>query len=78
MIGLKNNTNIEEPQLLEAITKPLANLIIQLDSEVLSELATNQSTNKTLIKHLCKEIENGKEIPVRCKYDTFNFKMKSE
>ena len=43
-----------EIEILNAITKPISKLIIQLDKEVLNDIAKNVSTeNQTLIKHYC-------------------------
>ena len=68
MIGNSNSTNINEVELLNVITDPLSKLIIQLDKSVFSDLATNKTNNKTLIKHMCKKEIDGETIQERCKY----------
>lgn len=46
----------KEPEMLNVITKPLTNAIIQLDKKVLEEIAQNNSnSNDTLIKHFCSK-----------------------
>ena len=50
------DTSIKEPELLNAITKPLTNKIIQLDRSVLDLIAKNETKGgETLIKHVCKK-----------------------
>ena len=49
-------SNFTEPELLNAITKPLTNKIIQLDKAVLDRIAQNKTIpGDTLIKHVCKK-----------------------
>lgn len=49
------STNAKEPELLNAITKPLTDSIIQIDKSVLDKIAVNQTAdNSTLIKQFCK------------------------
>jgi hypothetical protein len=48
---------ISEPEILTKITKPLTNLIIQLDKATLEAIANkNVSENATLIKHICTKV----------------------
>lgn len=50
-----NNPNAKEPEMLNAITKPLTEAIIQIDKHILDSIATNKSfENASLIKRLCK------------------------
>ena len=50
------DSSIKEPELLNAITKPLTSRIVQLDRSVLDLIAKNQTKgNETLIKHICKK-----------------------
>ena len=45
---LKNhNPNAKEPEMLNAITKPLTNAIIQIEKSVLDKIATNQTSENT-------------------------------
>jgi solute carrier family 34 (sodium-dependent phosphate cotransporter) len=47
---------ISEPEILTKITKPLTNLIMQLDKATLEAIANkNVSENATLIKHVCSK-----------------------
>jgi len=52
-----NNPNVKEPELLNAITKPLTEAIIQIDKSVLEMIASNQAgfENASLIKRICKK-----------------------
>ena len=55
-----HSPNSKEPEMLNAITKPLTNAIIQIEKSVLDKIATNQSSNNDrLIKQVCKK---GHEI----------------
>ena len=48
------DTSIKEPELLNALTKPLTKKIIQLDKNTLDLIAKNQTKGgETLIKHIC-------------------------
>ena len=48
-------TSVTEPEFLSAITKPLTNKIIQVDKDVLTQIAKNLTFgNETLIKHFCE------------------------
>ena len=46
-------SSVKEPQILSVITKPLTTLIIQLDSNVVNNLANKSYENMSLIKHKC-------------------------
>lgn len=51
-----HNPNAKEPEMLNAITKPLTNAIIQIEKSVLDKIATNQSSETDkLIKQICKK-----------------------
>ncbi len=51
-----NKPNAKEPELLNAITKPLTDAIIQIDKNVLDKIATNQtSDNISLINRNCSK-----------------------
>ena len=53
---IKIDPTIKEPELLNAITKPLTNKIIQLDRTTLDAVAKNSTKGgETLIKHICKK-----------------------
>ncbi|CAF0771647.1 unnamed protein product [Brachionus calyciflorus] len=52
---IKNSPHTEEPKLLNTITKPLTDSIIQIDKSILDLIASNKSyENATLIKRICK------------------------
>jgi sodium-dependent phosphate cotransporter len=79
---IKLDASLKEPEMLNAITKPLTTKIIQLDKSVLDLIAKNQSTgNETLIKHICSKtkinitdefnVTTTTEVLKKCK---FNFK----
>jgi sodium-dependent phosphate cotransporter len=54
-----HNPNAKEPEMLNAITKPLTNSIIQIEKSVLDKIATNQSSDSDrLIKQICKKTKN--------------------
>ena len=63
------NETIDNVDFLQTITKPVSNLIVQLDSKTLNAFATDPegaaSKNLSLIKHICTA-ENSTKIP--CKY----------
>ena len=71
MLGNKNSTDIKEPKILSALTKPLSELIIQLDKKTLDEIATagSNQTNVTrkLIKQCYKMDGNGTKLAAKCK-----------
>lgn len=51
-----NSPNAKEPELLNAITKPSTDSIIQIDKSVLDKIAVNQTAdNSSLIKQFCKK-----------------------
>ena len=73
------SSSVKEPEILSVLTKPLTNLIIQIDTDVLNELAINNNTmaNATLIKHFCPKnvttiLSNGARLT------TFNKQNKCE
>lgn len=58
-----NNPNAKEPEMLNAITKPLTEAIIQIDKHILDSIATNRSfENASLIKRFCKKRLVGQAI----------------
>lgn len=64
---MSSNSSAKEPEMLNAITKPLTNAIVQLDKKVLEAIAQNTAKpNDTLIKHFCPKnvtiMINGSEI----------------
>ena len=53
---IKIDPSIQEPELLNAITKPLTTKILQLDRNTLDLIAKNETKGgETLIKHICKK-----------------------
>ena len=51
-----SNTNTKEPEMLNAITKPLTDIIIQIDKAILDKIATNETSDDVkLIKKICKK-----------------------
>ena len=62
-------TSVTEPEFLSAITKPLTNKIIQVDKDVLTQIAKNLTFgNETLIKHFCEiKINSTYTIVEKCK-----------
>ena len=71
------NDTIDNVEILSVITKPLANLIVQLDSKTLNAYAVNAtlaaSQNLTLIKHKCK---NSEGQTINCKLIKLVFGLK--
>lgn len=70
---LKLNNSDYEIELLNKITKPLINWIIQVDDSVINKLASGRELdeNQTLIKHWCKFNQRStKSSPhmVKCKF----------
>lgn len=68
---LKNhNPNTKEPEMLNAITKPLTNAIIQIEKSVLDKIATNHSSESDrLIKQICKSsILNQTSENTKCSF----------
>ena len=54
---LKRDITAKEPEMLNAITKPFTNLIIQLDKKVLEEIAKGNTTSDIrILKHNCKKV----------------------
>ena len=56
LVGNRNRTDVKEPEILTVITKPLTNLILQIDKKVLDEAAVyagNGTFNKSVLKHDC-------------------------
>ena len=54
-----HNPNAKEPEMLNAITKPLTNSIIQIEKSILDKIATNQSSDSDrLIKQVCKKAKS--------------------
>ena len=51
-----NNPHVKEPEMLNALTKPLTEAIIQIDKSVLDSIASNKPgfENATLIRRVCK------------------------
>lgn len=50
----ESHPGAKEPELLNAIVKPLTDAIIQIDKHVLDKIATNQTTDDvSLIKRMC-------------------------
>ncbi len=65
---IKNNfENYTEPQILNALTKPLTNVIIQLDSTALENMVLNKSTNASIIKKLCTNIKYQRKFMGKCR-----------
>ncbi len=64
----KGNSTQSDIEILNAITKPFSKLIIQLDKDVLNDIATNKSSpNATLIKHTCSYFDsNGTKYKAKC------------
>jgi sodium-dependent phosphate cotransporter len=61
-----NKPNAKEPELLNALTKPLTDAIIQIDKHLLDKIATNQtSDNISLIKRNCSKIIQSNEHYLR-------------
>jgi sodium-dependent phosphate cotransporter len=55
-----NAPGAEEPELLNAITKPLTEAIIRIDKHILDKIATNQSSDDvSLIKRTCGSISHS-------------------
>lgn len=53
---LQQETNVKEPEMLSALTKPFTHLIMQLDKEALEVIASgNASETLSLMKHNCNE-----------------------
>jgi len=52
-----SNPNVKEPEMLNAITKPLTEAIIQIDKSVLDSIASNKAgfENASLIRRVCKK-----------------------
>ena len=62
-----NSTKANKIVILQAITNPVSELIIELDKNVLDLIAQNLSTpDQTIIKHWCQD-KNNATIQVKCK-----------
>lgn len=66
---IKNNVTANEVEILNAITKPLTHLVIQIDSNKLDLIAQNLSFgNESLRQLICrKKLKNGTIADVECK-----------
>ena len=61
-----NSSKTGKIVILQAITNPVSELIIELDKKVLDAIAANQSTpDQTIIKHFCENKKNSSIIE-RC------------
>ncbi|XP_072144175.1 sodium-dependent phosphate transport protein 2B-like [Dermacentor andersoni] len=55
---------LETSNYLNALTKPFAKLIVQLDSHVIKEIALGRDSNGTVLKQCC--LKNGTECVAKC------------
>ncbi|XP_067652889.1 sodium-dependent phosphate transport protein 2B-like [Haliotis asinina] len=51
--------NVENPDLLKAVTKPLTGKIVELDNDVIRAIARGDNTTHTLIKSCCEKGDNS-------------------
>ena len=68
-----NNPNVKEPEMLNTITKPLTNAIIQIDKSVLDSIASNKAgfENASLIRRVCKK-EHYLMVNQTAKFDNYS------
>ncbi|XP_071085896.1 sodium-dependent phosphate transport protein 2B-like [Haliotis cracherodii] len=57
--NINADPNVENPDLLKAITKPLTGKIVELDNDVIRAIARGDNTTDTLIKFCCGKGENS-------------------
>ncbi|XP_037503105.1 sodium-dependent phosphate transport protein 2B-like, partial [Rhipicephalus sanguineus] len=55
---------LETSSYLNALTKPFVRLIVQLDTQVIKEIALGKDTNGTVLKRCCQK--NGTECVAKC------------
>ncbi|KAL1433374.1 hypothetical protein MTO96_012669 [Rhipicephalus appendiculatus] len=55
---------LETSSYLNALTKPFVRLIVQLDSQVIKDIALGKDTNGTVLKRCCQK--NGTECVAKC------------
>ncbi|KAL4691659.1 hypothetical protein H8957_003225 [Semnopithecus entellus] len=56
----------QAPDILKVLTKPLTHLIVQLDSDVIMSSATDNATNRSLIKQWCSTTGQPVRLPLTC------------
>ncbi|XP_046570773.1 sodium-dependent phosphate transport protein 2B-like [Haliotis rubra] len=56
--NINADPNVENPDLLKAVTKPLTGKIIELDNDVIRAIARGDNTTHTLIKFCCEKGEH--------------------